>query len=90
MGGREEEVFHTGNVKLHLGGILAMDIAHDDLVRALVIGLRLPHAEGDRIGLCVRKELESATFDDLGDPFVEFEGGRWRTLNTNREVRRRV
>lgn len=67
-----------------------MDIAHDDLVRALVVGLRLPHAEGDRIGLCVRKELESATFDDLGDSFVEFEGRRWRTLNSNREIRRRV
>lgn len=67
-----------------------MDIAHDDLVRALVVGLRLPHAEGDRIGLCVRKELESATFDDLGDSFVEFEGRRRRTLNSDREVRRRV
>lgn len=67
-----------------------MDIAHDDLVRALIVGLRLPHAEGDRIGLCVRKELESATFDDLGDSFVEFEGRRRRTLNSDREVRRRV
>lgn len=67
-----------------------MDVAHDDLVCALVVGLRLPHAEGDRIGLCVRKELESATFDDLGDTLVEFEGRRRRTFHPNSEIRRRI
>lgn len=67
-----------------------MDVAHDDLVCALVVGLRLPHAEGDRIGLCIRKEFESATFDDLGDSLIEFEGWRRRAFHSNREVRRRV
>lgn len=67
-----------------------MDVAHDDLVCALVVGLRLPHAEGDRIGLRVREELESATFDDLGDSLVELEGRCGRTLHPDREVRRRV
>lgn len=67
-----------------------MDVAHDDLISTLVVGLRLPHAEGDRIGLRVRKELESATFDDLGDALVELEGRCRRTLHSHREVRRRV
>lgn len=67
-----------------------MDVAHDDLVCALVVGLRLPHAEGDRIGLCIRKELESATFDDLGDSLVELESRRGRAFDPDREVRRRV
>lgn len=67
-----------------------MNVAHDDLVSALVVGLRLPHTEGDRVSFRVREELESATFDDLGDPLVELEGRRGRTLHPDREIRRRV
>lgn len=80
----------TGNVELHLGGILAMDVAHDDLVSALVVRLRLPHAEGDRVGLRVREELEAATLDDLGDALVELESWRGRALHRDGEIRRRV
>lgn len=67
-----------------------MDVAHDDLVSALVVGLRLPHAEGDRVGLRVREELEAAALDDLGDALVELEGRRGRALHRDGEIRRRV
>lgn len=80
----------TGNVELHLGGILAVDVAHDDLVSALIVGLRLPHAEGDRVGFRIREELEAATLDDLGDALVELESWRGCTLHRDGEVRRRV
>lgn len=67
-----------------------MDIANDDLVSALIVGLRLPHAEGDRVGLRVREELEAATLDDLGDALVELESRRGRALHRDGEIRRRV
>jgi len=67
-----------------------VDVAHDDLISTLIVGLRLPHAEGDRISLCIRKELEAATLDDLGDAFVELESWRGRTLHRDGEIRRRV
>lgn len=80
----------TGNVELHLGGIFAMDVAHDDLVSTLVVGLRLPHAEGDRVGLRIREELKTATVDDLGDAFVKLESWRGCALHRDGEIRRRV
>lgn len=67
-----------------------MDVTHDDLVGALVVGLRLPHAEGDRVGLRVREELEAATLDDLADALVELESWRRVTLHRDGEIRRRV
>lgn len=80
----------TRNIEHHLGRILAVDVTHDDLVGALIIGLRLPHAEGDRVGLRVREELKAATIDDLGDAFVELESWRRCTLHRDGEIRRRV
>lgn len=67
-----------------------MDVTHDDLVGALIIGLRLPHAEGDRVGLRVREEFKAATIDDLGDAFVKLESWRRCTLHRDGEIRRRV
>lgn len=67
-----------------------MDVAHDDFVGALVVGLRLPHAEGDRVGFRISEEFESATLDDLRDAFVELERWRGRALHRDGEIRRRV
>lgn len=67
-----------------------MDVAHDDLISALIVGLRLPHAEGDRVGLRIRKKFEPATLNDLGDALVEFESWRGRALHRDGEIRRRV
>lgn len=83
-------MINTGYVELHLGRILSMDIANDYLVSAFVVGLCFPHTEGDRIGFRIREELETTTFDDLGDALVELEGWRRRTLHRNGEVRRRI
>lgn len=83
-------VILTGYVELHLGRILSMYIANDYLVGAFIVGFRFPHTEGDRIGFRIREELETATFDDLGDALVELEGWRRRTLHRNGEVRRRI
>lgn len=67
-----------------------MDVAHDDLISTLVVGFRLPHTEGDRVGLRIREELEAATLNDLGDAFVEFESWRGCALHRDGEIRRRV
>jgi len=67
-----------------------MDVAHDDLVSALVVGFRLPHTEGDRVGLRVSEELEAATLDDLGNTLVEFESWRGRAFHRDGKIRRRV
>lgn len=67
-----------------------MDVTHDDLIGALVVGLRLPHAEGDRVGLRICEEFEAATLDNLGDALVKLESWRGRTLHRDGEIRRRV
>lgn len=80
----------TGNIEHHFGRILAVDVTHDDLVGPFIIGFRLPHAEGDRVGLRIREELKATTIDDLGDAFVELESWCRCTLHRDGEIRRRV
>ena len=63
-----------------------MDVADNNLVFALIIGLDLPHAEGDESSFTIGDELETASFDDLSHALVELECWRWVTLHLYREV----
>lgn len=76
----------TRYVKLHLSRVFSMNIADNNLVFALIIGLDFLHAKGDETIFAICDELETTTFDNLCDALVKLESRCRVTLHLNCEV----
>lgn len=63
-----------------------MDVTNNNLVFSFIIGFHFPHAECDETSFTVCDELETTTFNNFTNTFVELERWWWITLNCYREV----